>query len=184
MAASYIVTTLYFTQKYRQEITQKLNTNLAQHLIDEKFQQAEPFLEDGAVNKALFGDLMHDMMAVNRALEVYLLNDKGEILYSVVLNHDKPNEPAKTVSLAPIKDFVANKGEKYILGDDPLNPDVQKIFSAAPYESKGKSGYVYIILESKVEEVITSSLASSYFVRLGIGGAILTMLFAIGIGLA
>ncbi|MEZ4687508.1 MAG: sensor histidine kinase, partial [Bacteroidia bacterium] len=68
MAASYVVITLFFTQKYREEITQKLNANVAQHLIDEKFREAKPFLEDGSVNKALFGDLMHDMMAVNRAI--------------------------------------------------------------------------------------------------------------------
>lgn len=184
MGGCYVLTTLYFTQKYRQESTQKLNTNLAQHLIDEKFQQAEPFLEDGSVNKALFGDLMHDMMAVNRAIEVYLLDQKGEILYSVVLSHDNPNEPAKTVSTAPIKAFIASKGGKYILGDDPRNPGTQKVFSAAPYVSNGREGYIYIVLESEVEEAISESLASSYFLKLGVGASMLAMLFTIGIGLA
>jgi signal transduction histidine kinase len=183
MAASYVVFTLYFTQKYRQEITQKLNVNLAQHLIDEKFQQAKPFLEDGSVNKALFGDLMHDMMAVNRAIEVYLLNSNGEILYSVVLDHDKPNAPKKHVDLVPVKHFIQSKGERLILGDDPRDANQQAIFSAAAFNQDGNEGYIYIVLESKVEEAVTASLASSYFLKLGFGASLLTLFFTIGVGL-
>ena len=59
MGVSYILTTIYFTQKHFQETAQKLNISLAEHLIEEKFQNASPFLEDGSVNKPLFGDLMH-----------------------------------------------------------------------------------------------------------------------------
>jgi signal transduction histidine kinase len=183
MAAAYVVSTMYFTQKYRQEITQKLNVNLAQHLIDEKFQQATPFLEDGSVNKALFGDLMHDMMAVNRAIEVYLLDKKGDILYSVVLDHDEPNAPKQHVNLAPVNEFIESKGEKLILGDDPRDANQQAIFSAAAFNQDGNEGYIYIVLESKVEEAVTASLASSYFLKLGFGTSLLTLFFTIGVGL-
>ena len=78
----------YLTNKHFEERSQKLNSELANHLIEEKFQGNSPFLDDGSVNKPLFGDLMHDMMAVNRGIEVYLLSTEGEILYSVVLSHD------------------------------------------------------------------------------------------------
>ena len=71
--SSYVVTTIYLTNKHFDERSQKLNAQLANHLIEEKFNDNSPFLEDGSVNKALFGDLMHDMMAVNRGIEVYLL---------------------------------------------------------------------------------------------------------------
>ena len=98
MGASYIFVTGYLTLNYNQAITQRINANVANHVIQEKFQNAAPFLEDGTVNKALFGDLMHDMMAVNRGIEVYLLDKSGAILYSVVLEHND-NEPMKSVSL-------------------------------------------------------------------------------------
>jgi len=65
VGTAYVGITYYFTEKYFEETTQKLNTNLANHLINEKFNNASPFLENGDVNKELFGDLMHDMMAVN-----------------------------------------------------------------------------------------------------------------------
>ncbi len=182
MGVSYIGITGYFANKHNQETTQRLNAEVANHVIAEKFQNASPFLEDGSVNKPLFGDLMHDMMAVNRGIEVYLLNDKGEILYSVVLD---PNDKdgTKSVSLAPIESFIADQGENFILGDDPRSPGEQKIFSAAPYSVDGRNGFIYIILAGKKFQEVSSTLMGQYFARLGLGATLLTTIFAAIIGL-
>ena len=83
-----------------------LHANLAQDLIDEKFRDAQPFDSTGTVNKALFGDIMHDMMAVNRAIEVYLLDEEGRVQYSVVLDHDAPETKAKRIDLVPSKGLL------------------------------------------------------------------------------
>lgn len=182
MGSSYIFITGYLTNKHNQAITQRVNANVAEHVIQEKFQDASPFLADGSVNKALFGDLMHDMMAVNRSIEVYLLNKAGEIQYSVVLEHNE-NEPAKHVSLAPINEFIRNDGTTFILGDDPLNPEEQKIFSAAPFNVDGKEGFIYIILAGKEFQLISDNLLGQYFTKLGVGATLLTMLFAALIGI-
>ena len=183
MGASFVLTTVYFSEKHFQESAQKLNISLADHLIEEKFQNDSPFLEDGSVNKALFGDLMHDMMAVNRSIEVYLLNDGGEVLYSVVLDHSNPNAAARTVALEPIASFLANNGQQFVLGDDPRNPNDPNIFSAAAFEADGHSGYIYIILAGQEYAAISDSLFGSYFMQLGAGAALLTTLFALIIGL-
>ncbi len=183
MGSSYILITGYFANKHNEATAQRVNANVANYLIEEKFQNSSPFLEDGSVNKPLFGDIMHDMMAVNRSIEVYLLENTGEILYSVVLDHND-NTPAKKVSLEPIQSFIANDGQKYILGDDPKNPGTQKIFSAAPYEANGRSGYIYIILAGQEFQYISKNLLAQYFVKLGVGAILLTMLFAALIGLA
>lgn len=182
MGTSYIFITGYYANKYNQATIQQVNANVANHVIQEKFANASPFLEDGTVNKPLFGDLMHDMMAVNRSIEVYLLNDIGEILYSVVLDHSD-NAPAKSVTLEPIKKFIKNKGNSYIEGDDPRNPGEQKIFSAAPYEVDSRKGYVYVILAGAEFQHISNSLLGSYFRQLGVGATLLTMLFTVIIGL-
>lgn len=182
MGSSYIFITGYLTNKHNQAITQRVNANVAEHVIQEKFQDASPFLADGSVNKALFGDLMHDMMAVNRSIEVYLLNKAGEIQYSVVLEHNE-NEPAKHVSLAPINEFIRNDGATFVLGDDPLNPEEQKIFSAAPFNVDGKEGFIYIILAGKEFQLISDNLLGQYFTKLGVGATLLTMLFAALIGI-
>ena len=183
MGVSYVFMTFYFTTKYFEETTQKLNAQVADHLIQEKFQNATPFLADGAVNKPLFGDIMHDMMAVNRGIEVYLLDQDGEVLYSVVLDHSQPDAPATRVDLAPIQTFIETKGEKHILGEDPRNPARKKIFSAAAFDIEGHQGYIYIILASQRFEEVTTSLIGSYYLKLGLGGALATILFAGLIGL-
>ncbi|SHK16593.1 Signal transduction histidine kinase [Maribacter aquivivus] len=182
MGASYIFITGYLTLNYNQAITQRINANVANHVIQEKFQNAAPFLEDGTVNKALFGDLMHDMMAVNRGIEVYLLDKSGDILYSVVLEHND-NEPMKSVSLDPINKFIETKGEEFILGDDPLNREEQNIFSAAPFSVDGHEGYIYIIVAGKELALISDSLFGTYFTKLSIGAIVLTMLFSALIGI-
>lgn len=183
MGASYIFITGYFANTYNQATAQRVNANVANHLIEEKFQNASPFLEDGTVNKSLFGDVMHDMMAVNRSIEVYLVDKTGEILYSVVLDHSD-NAPAKKVALAPIESFIENKGEKYVLGSDPRNPGEEKIFSAAAFNVDGHEGYIYIILAGKEFQLISENLLAQYFIKLGIGATVLTMLFAALIGLS
>lgn len=182
MGASYILITGYFANKYNQATAQRINANVANHLIEEKFQNASPFLEDGSVNKPLFGDIMHDMMAVNRSIEVYLLDKTGEILYSVVLNPEDKTA-RKRISLEPIESFIAAEGQEYILGDDPRNVNAQKIFSAADYNVDGREGYVYIILAGKELQAISSNLLTQYFTKLGIGATVLTMIFAAVIGM-
>lgn len=182
MGASYIFITVYFANRHNQATVQRTNADVAHHVIAEKFKDASPFLTDGSVNKALFGDLMHDMMAVNQSIEVYLLDDAGTILYSVVLNHT-PNEPSKSVSLEPIRSFIESGGKDYILGDDPRNPDEREIFSAAPYSVDNHKGYMYIILAGKKLQTVSDSLLGPYFARLGMGAIGLTMLFATIIGL-
>ena len=182
MGASYVFITGYFANKHNEATTQRVNADIATHLIEEKFQNASPFQEDGSPNKALFGDLMHDMMAVNRSIEVYLLDTSGEILYSVVLDHSD-NAPVQRVSLEPIHQFIEDKGEKYILGDDPRDPAKQKIFSAAPFNINGKTGFIYIILAGQQFEITSDNLLTQYFVKLGIGATLLTMLFAAVIAL-
>lgn len=178
MGLTYIVTTFYISKTLYQETSQKLNSNIANHLIEEKFQSGSPFLDNGEVNKPFFGDVMHDMMAVNRSIEVYLLSLSGEVLYSVVLDHSNPNEPLKKISLKPIKQYLNSNGEEYILGDDPRNPDQKKIFSVAHFNEKGQEGYIYIVLAGESLASISASLESNYYTKLGLGAFILTMLFA------
>jgi len=183
MGASYVFITGYFANKYNQATAQRVNANIANHIIEEKFQNASPFLDDGSVNKPLFGDLMHDMMAVNRSIEVYLLDNNGKILYSVVLDHSD-DAPAKKVSLAPIRSFIADKGAKYILGDNPRNANAKTIFSAAAFNENGRKGYMYIILAGKEFQLVSDNLLGQYFIKLGVGATLLTMLFALLVGLS
>ena len=182
MGTSYICITIYFANRHNQATVQLTNADVAQNVIAEKFKDASPFSSDGTVNKALFGDLMHDMMAVNQGIEVYLLDEAGTILYSVVLDHT-PSEPSKSVALEPIHNFLKEDGKNYMLGDDPRNPGEREIFSVAPYNVNGHEGYMYIILAGKKFQSISDNLMGLYFAKLGGGAILLTMAFAAIIGL-
>ena len=69
------------------------------------------------------------------------------------------------------------------MGDNPRNPEEKQIFSAAPYLVDGHKGYVYIILAGKKNQLVSSSLMSTYFTQLGLGAIALTSLFAVALGL-
>lgn len=179
----YTLSSIYFSNKYFYETTQRLHANLANHLIEEKFSNQKPFDSLGAVNKELFGDIMHDMMAVNRAIEVYLLDGDGSILYSVVLDQNAPEANTKRVDLNPINRFLVTKGDKYILGEDPREPDVPKVFSAAYFKEGSHEGYIYIILAGQEFLTVRDALATSYFLKLGLWSSVLTVLFAALLGI-
>lgn len=173
----YVTITLNVYDRYFEETTQKVNANIAQHIIDEKFKNASPFLEDGTVNTPLFGDIMHDMMAVNRGIEVYLLDTTGVVRYSVVLDHSSADKVTK-LDTKPIRKFLSSLSEVYILGDDPRDRENKKIFSAAQFTVEGQTGYIYVILSGKELETIMANSWSSYFIRLGLVGSALTIFFA------
>lgn len=178
----YTVTSIYFSNQYYYQTTQRLNASLAQDLITEKFNNNQPFDSTGAVNKALFGDIMHNMMAVNRAIEVYLLDSEGHVQYSVVLDHNMPNTDQIQVDLEPIHTFIRNDGKKYVLGDDPKNLGRQTIFSAAKFHKNGHKGYIYILLAGNDYWAIRNDLYNGYLVHIGLGGSLLTLFFATLLG--
>ena len=174
----YTLATVYFSNQYFNESNQRLHANLARDLIDEKFVDESPIDSLGNVNKVLFGDIMHEMMAVNRAIEVYLLDVEGNVQYSVVLDHTDPDSSPSRVALAPIKEFIETKGEEFILGDDPRNPQNKKVFSVAKYQKGNKEGYIYIVLAGEAYAATQNTLFGSYALKMGLGTSLLTLFFA------
>lgn len=183
IAGSYILLTAYYAERYVEETTQRLHAQVAQHLIDEKFPNQKPFLPDGSVNEALFGDIMHDMMAVNRRIEVYLLDTEGTVRHSVVLDPNRMARGEIQVQLEPIEDFLAAETPPYIKGSDPRDSTKQTIFSVAPFEVGGQKGYIYITLTSQAYADVAQGLLGNYAIRTGAIALGLTFLFAIIIGL-
>lgn len=178
VALSYVALTSYLARNYYLETTQRLNRDIAHHLIHE----VSPFV-DGKVNEEALGTIMHSMMAVNPTIEVYLVDAQGEILSYVVL--DKKVK-LKSIDVTPIKTMLDSDHSTMILGDDPRNPGKEVVFSAAPVlRDKVVEGYVYIVLESEEQEFVSTSLLGSYFIRAGLITFVLSLLvaFALGLGL-
>ncbi|HMI66435.1 MAG TPA: HAMP domain-containing sensor histidine kinase [Cyclobacteriaceae bacterium] len=176
LGIAFVVITISLAKRYSDETTQKLNANVASHML----KHVTPFI-NGQVNEGSLETIMHSMMAVNPSLEVYILDPQGKILSSVVL-HKKVDQ--NTVSVEPIKDFLEDNGKSLIYGDDPRNPGRFKIFSAAPvYEDGALLGYVYMILASEEYDTIASALQESYLLKIGVRSFVLTLAAAFFIGL-
>jgi signal transduction histidine kinase len=164
-------------KRYSDETTQKLNANVATHMLN----HVKPFV-DGKVDEGSLRTIMESMMAVNPGLEVYLLDPQGKVLSSVVL-HQKI-APTK-ISVEPIQSFITDqKHNSVIYGDDPRNPGRRKVFSAAPIISDGVvQGYVYMILASREYDNITEALKESYLLNLAADWFFITLAAAFTISL-
>ncbi|MEM7659079.1 MAG: HAMP domain-containing sensor histidine kinase [Bacteroidota bacterium] len=172
----YLLITGYTTEKYLQEMNQRLYANIAERTVTE----VQP-LVDGKVDTSAIQEIMHSMMVINPSVEVYLLDPIGNII-TYVAPYKKV--VLDRVGLDPVKEYLKGYETGIVLGDDPRHPGRQKVFSAAPIkDDNGLQGYAYIILASEEQEAVTDALFGSYFLQLGSITFLLCLLGALGIGL-
>jgi len=162
-AAIDIGVTLYTTRLYIEEVNQRLNRSLAQTIAHQK-----PVVRDGQIDRVMLNNVFDALMAVNPSIEIYLLDDAGNIRA-----FDAPPGRVKrsSVALDPIRRFLA--GERLpIRGDDPRDPSRRKIFSAA----RVGNGYLYVILAGEEFESTAGHLRRSWILQQGSAMAIVALL--------
>ena len=140
---------------YQQEVSQKLNSDLAAHIVTE-----QSLILNKQVNHQALDALFHQLMVTNPSIELYLLGPRGD-----VLGYSAPDGSVKRsqVDMVPIKQFLDRSANYPIEGDDPRNPAGRKVFSAASItDPDGLQGYLYIILGSQQYDHIAQMLSSSY----------------------
>ena len=71
----FIRVTVFSTDMYQQEVNQKLNSNIAQHIVDER-----SLIEENRINEDALKELFHMLMVINPSVEIYLLDTEGKIL--------------------------------------------------------------------------------------------------------
>ncbi len=171
LSSVYLYISVFTAEMYFQETIQKLNSEVAKHIAEE----TQCFV-DGKPNKKVLDNVFHNVMIINPSIEVYLLDPEGRIL--TYFAPDKKIK-LKSVPLAPIKQFIENKGSIFVLGADPKNKGKEKAFSAsAVYENGVFRGYIYVILEGEEYENATQLVFGSYILRLGLRSMIITLLAA------
>jgi len=141
--------------QYQQEVAQKLNSTLAEHIVAE-----QELIKDQMVNYAVSDSLFHDLMIINPSIELYLLDKQG-----VVMGYNAPEGKVKRdrVSLQPLQQFFSDEVIYPLKGDDPRNESSQKVFSAAKITNKdGLQGYLYIVLGSEQYDDVVQMLGRSY----------------------
>jgi len=172
----FILGTLFSNRMYFQEASQRLNRNVAKQFVSKQH-----LLVDGQVNQVAFDSISRDLVAINQTADIYLLDLNGHILYSSV-----PGDRLQTdhVSMEPIYRFTAAKARFPILGDNPRDLSMRRIFSSCPIPVSGDpEGYLYITLGQGELETITGMLKGSYIVNISIYAAVASLLLVSAVGL-
>jgi signal transduction histidine kinase len=149
----FILVTLFTTRLYYQETSQKLNSSLAKKLVSDRM-----FLEDGVVNEAALEEAAYELMEINPEMDVYLLDNNGQILSASV---GMKNLAVDTVAIEPVVRFM--RGDMFpLLGDDPMDPGMPRVFSACSIPIDGPlEGYLYIVLGMADDTPLLASLSDS-----------------------
>lgn len=164
------------SELYQQEVTQKLNHELAEHIVAD-----QPLMKAGSVNQEGLEHLFHMLMVINPSIELYLLNPAGEILgYAAPAGKVKRDR----VELEPIKYFLSAGRRFPLTGDDPRDPNGHKVFSAARIPADGPlSGYLYIVLGGERYDNVVQVLQGSYILRSTVWVLLAAMIVAFVMGL-
>lgn len=141
--------------QYQQEVAQKLNSTLAEHIVAE-----QELIQNQMINYAASEPLFHDLMVINPSIELYLLDKQGRIM-----GYNAPEGKVKRtqIDLKPLQQFFDDQANYPLKGDDPRNLEKQKVFSAAKIANKdGLQGYLYIVLGSEQYDDVLQMLGNSY----------------------
>jgi signal transduction histidine kinase len=157
---------------YQQEVTQKLNRELAAHIVAE-----QPLIQDRKINHPALDHLFHQLMVINPSIELYLLDEHGAVLgYSAPAGKVRRTQ----VALEPVREFLDGNARFPLKGDDPRNPEGRKVFSAARIvDHDGLQGYLYIILGGAQYDHVVQMLGDSYI----LDSALLVLLVALAAAL-
>ena len=171
-----IVVTLFSTEMYQKEVSQRLNRQLAKQIVGAKL-----LMRENHVNQEALEEIFHMLMVINPSIEIYLLDSKGNILtFSAAPGKVK----RKRVDLGPVRDFLEGDATIPILGDDLRNASGKKVFTAARISQEGSlQGYLYVILAGETYDSVVQKLKASYILRLSAWIIFASLLFSLIAGL-
>lgn len=120
-----------------------------------------------------------DLMAINPNAEFYLLNRDG-----VILSHRAPEHRVKLdrVDVQPILALIGGAATP-VLGEDPREPSVRKVFSAAAVDANDdRHGYLYAVLGGDAYRSAAAMVSTNEGLRLTLAalGASLLAAFVTG----
>jgi signal transduction histidine kinase len=171
VGAIYVGVTLFATRLYLDEVNQKLNRRLAATILAEK-----PVIKDRQIDWHMLYNVFDALMAVNPSIEIYLLDDAGNI---TAFSAPKGKVKLRRIDLAPIHRFLGG-ARLPIKGDDPREPGIPKIFSAV---AAPNGGYLYVILAGEQYRSVMQQLRTSWILQQSVAVAVGSVVIAIVAGL-
>jgi signal transduction histidine kinase len=113
-------------------------------------------------------DLAMHVMAINPAVEVYLLDASGRVLGHAIDHRGSADPTGTSVDLAGVQALLAAGAPRLpVLGPDPRQPGRRDVVSLAALSTDGgaRQGYVYIVLNGAMQQAVSARLAGSDSLR-------------------
>ncbi len=176
LGAAFAIGTLLSSRAFFAEINQGLHRDLATHLVKESLP-----ISDGEIQPEALDHIFHMLMVVNPSIEVYLLDAQGTIL-----EFDAPPGAVvrEAVDLGPVAEFLEADSVLPIWGDDPRDPERQRVFSVAPVGTGATlDGYLYVVLGGEQLDSAIRMVRTSHELRLALGALAAVLLFGLLSGL-
>lgn len=176
LGAGFVAVGAVTTRNHVDEVEQRLNRDLALHLVAE-----EPLFEAGAIDRDALEHVFHTLMVINPRIECYLLDPDGRLL---AWNAPEGRVRLDRVALEPIAEFLGG-APLPLRGDDPRHPERRKIFSVAPISASAggrTDGFLYVVLAGEQYASLADRLASSYILRESLTLALVVILVTALVG--
>ena len=172
----YVYITVDYSNKYSDEVNQRLNHNTAKNIVENSTN-----FYNGEVIKPALEEMFHHVRAINPGLEVYLLDTTGKI---IAWYPPEKKTALQSVNLSPVLQFIGDSLIQLIKGDDPLNADNKKVFSAAPLTMNNMLyAYIYVVLAGQEHNLAKATILNSYILKISSRAMIITLIATFLIGL-
>jgi signal transduction histidine kinase len=162
LCAAMWLTVRHYGAQAALETTQRMNLGLARYIVDHR--TAGLIDAAGRPDRVQMKELAQQVMMINPAVEVYLLDRKGQVLAHALDGLTGPDPVGHIVDLAPVHSLVAG-GDSLRLpmfGDDPRREGQRTVVSAAPVRAGAREvGFLYIVLDGQGQRGVSASLANS-----------------------
>lgn len=179
MSAALFMLARHYSMQTALEASQRINLDLAAYIVQH---QPRPLIGvDGRADTTLLKGMAMQVMMINPAVEVYLVDAQGRVLGHAL---DGAGPVSPQIDLAPVHALLDDRSARAMLplwGDDPRRAGQRNIFSAAPVVRDGRlAGYLYVVLQSLQTQTLTESLERSGAMRQMALGLALALLLAGG----
>ena len=142
------------------EAAQRLQLNLAATIVA---QQPRPLIDaQGQPDRKALTDIAMHAMALNPAVEVYLLDTEGRVIGHAL---DTQAPIAARVELSVVRPLAARHDSPPalpLLGDDPRRPGSRNVVSVEGLSTEGRmTGYLYVVLQGQTQQAVAAAVAQS-----------------------
>lgn len=165
------------------EAAQRMNLGLARYVVEH--QPAGLIDAAGRPNGQQMKALAQQVMMINPAVEVYMLDRHGKVLAHALDLAGGADPVGRSVDLAPVRLLAGGGSDTLrlpVFGDDPRREGQHTVVSAAPIGAAGRElGYLYVVLDGQGQRVVAASLANSASLREVTAGLLLATAMAIGV---